>query len=50
MAPKAPRKANPELPPPPPSIADDLELVQSLSQVFQSFIQLESKSCNKECR
>ncbi|XP_014478889.1 PREDICTED: la-related protein 1B isoform X2 [Dinoponera quadriceps] len=33
MAPKAPRKANPEVPPPPPSIADDLEIVQSSLQL-----------------
>jgi len=36
MAPKAPRKANPEVPPPPPSL-EDLEIPQSTSssQVFQ---------------
>lgn len=37
MAPKVPRKANPEVPPPPPSCIEDLEILQStLSlQVFQ---------------
>lgn len=38
MAPKAPRKVNPEVPPPPPSITGELgtvELVQSSSQVLQ---------------
>lgn len=36
MAPKAPRKANPEVPPPPPSI-EDLEIPQlALLQVFQT--------------
>lgn len=37
MAPKVPRKANPEVPPPPPSCIEDLEISQSaLSlQVFQ---------------
>jgi len=36
MAPKVPRKANPEVPPPPPSL-EDLEIPQSASssQVFQ---------------
>jgi len=29
MAPKIPRKANPELPPPPPSTIEDLEISQS---------------------
>ncbi|XP_039301988.1 la-related protein 1B [Solenopsis invicta] len=31
MAPKAPRKANPEVPPPPPSAIEDLEIPQSSS-------------------
>jgi len=40
MAPKAPRKANPEVPPPPPSAIDDFEVLQlaSSSQVFQIFV------------
>jgi len=36
MAPKVPRKANPELPPPPPSTIEDLEISQLAvpSQVY----------------
>lgn len=30
MAPKMPKKANPEVPPPPPSAMDDLEVSHSL--------------------
>lgn len=30
MAPKAPKKANPEVPPPPPSAIEDMEVSQSL--------------------
>lgn len=40
MAPKAPRKANPEVPPPPPSTIEDFG-ISSLtlsSQVFQTSI------------
>lgn len=38
MAPKVPKKANPEVPPPPPSCIEDLEIPQSASslQVFQT--------------
>lgn len=35
MVPKAPRKANPEVPPPPPSAIESLEIVQSTSSSLQ---------------
>lgn len=41
MAPKAPKKTNPEVPPPPPLAIDDIEVSQSLpTQVFELTFEL----------
>ncbi|XP_029667937.1 la-related protein 1B [Formica exsecta] len=48
MAPKVPRKANPEVPPPPPSCIEDLEILQSTLSLQLPSISLEKKDHRPE--
>ncbi|KAL6417935.1 hypothetical protein ACFW04_012431 [Cataglyphis niger] len=48
MAPKVPRKANPEVPPPPPSCTEDLEILQSTLSLQLPSVSLEKKDHRSE--